>query len=111
MPNFQNIAKVFGKISDSIRVGGTFGLVYGDYAYNGFPTTLGERKMAALQGSGNDYQFSVVLPQVEIDGSNGKAAWQPQNDQMVEGSGVKYRIAAVSWHSTQTIVHLAKWLD
>ena len=111
MPNFAKIAETFGRISTAIHVGGTFGFVAPNgTVYDGFPTTLGERKMAALQGSGMDYEFSIVLPQVEINGS-AKDPWTPQTDEMIEGSGVKYRIAAVSWQSTQTIIHFAKWLD
>lgn len=120
-PNRDSIQKTLMKVHDALATGyvGLFGfkrVVNGMDAgvYQGFQTTLGERQVVQMMGTGKEYEFSVVIPfEILQHGVFGDVAapWDPKVDDIVAGAGVYYRVMGVTSIQTETKLHLGKYLD
>lgn len=121
MPNRASILKTLDKVHTILANGyvGLFGfarIINGipSGVYSGFTSTLGERQVVAMMGTGAEYEFSVVVPFTYLQhGVFGDVVdtWEPKVDDVIAGSGVYYRIIGVTSIQTETKLHLGKYLQ
>lgn len=111
MPDYSQIQLKLKSLEDANSQGGTKTVVYGSGQYIGFPSVLSDRLVTSMMGSGFEYEFSIVIPLYNLDGTYGEPVWLPKVDDKVTVESVDYRIAKVADYNTvETIIHLGKWL-
>lgn len=111
MPDFAQIQQRLVDI-EAQNAGGIVSVVFGSGSYNGFPSVLNDRLVTAMMGSGFDYEFTVVIPLANLDGSNGQPVWSPAVDDVVSIDGTQYRVAKLgNCKAVEVILHLGKHLS
>lgn len=111
MPDFSQIQQRLAAIEAQNLGGGVVSVGFGSGSYNGFPSVLNDRLVTAMMGSGFDYEFTVVIPLSNLDGSTGQPAWTPAIDDVVTIKTINYRIAKLgNCQAVETIIHLGKYL-